>query len=97
MRDLDWFKKNIAPYLVDYEIQYSFFNKGDFGSLSSITFESYKKGGYIHFWGSGWLGVDVVDYETGEEILNVLLEEHSAKEQDELLEKLKKILLLDME
>ena len=38
-----------------------------------------------------------VDYEKDEEVLNVLLEDNEIEEQDQLLEKLKKILLPDME
>ena len=88
MKDLGWVQKNLIPHLIDYTIECNYY---------AITFESSQKGGYIHFWGSGWFGVDVYDYEKDEEVLNVLLEDNEIEEQDQLLEKLKKILLPDME
>lgn len=30
MKDLEWFKKEVAPLLVDYEIEYRYYNQGDF-------------------------------------------------------------------
>ena len=97
MKDLGWVQKNLIPHLIDYTIECNYYSEGDFGSLYAITFESSQKGGYIHFWGSGWFGVDVYDYEKDEEVLNVLLEDNEIEDQDQLLEKLKKILLPDME
>ncbi len=97
MKDLEWFKKEVVPYLTDYEIQYRFYSEGDFGTLTQANFNSKRKGGGIDFWGLGWLGVDLYDYEKDEEVLNVLLEDNEIEEQDQLLEKLKKILLSDME
>ena len=40
MKDLEWFKKEVAPLLVDYEIEYRYYNQGDFGSLNQIIFDS---------------------------------------------------------
>ena len=67
MKDLGWVQKNLIPHLIDYTIECNYYSEGDFGSLYAITFESSQKGGYIHFWGSGWFGVDVYDYEKDEE------------------------------
>ena len=44
MKDLEWFKKEVAPLLVDYEIEYRYYNQGDFSSLNQIVFESLKNG-----------------------------------------------------
>ena len=63
MKDLEWFKKEVVPYLTDYEIQYRFYSEGDFGTLTQANFNSKRKGGGIDFWGLGWLGVDLYDYE----------------------------------
>ena len=62
MKDLGWVQKNLIPHLIDYTIECNYYSEGDFGSLYAITFESSQKGGYIHFWGSGWFGVDVYDF-----------------------------------
>lgn len=89
MKDLEWFKKEIAPHLTDYEIQYRFYSEGDFGSLTHAHFSSKRSEGGIDFWGSGWLGVDLYDYEKDELVLNVLLDDSRKDEQDGLLGKLK--------
>ena len=44
MKDLEWFKKEVAPLLVDYETEYRYYNQGDFSSLNQIVFESLKNG-----------------------------------------------------
>lgn len=44
MKDLEWFKKEVAPLLVDYEIEYRYYNQDDFSSLNQIVFESLKNG-----------------------------------------------------
>ena len=97
MKDLEWVKKDLIPLLVDYDIECDYFSEGDLGSLHAVTFESPKRGGYIHFWGLGWFVVNVYDYEKDEDVLNVLLEDNERDGQAELLERLKKILLPDLE
>ena len=74
MKDLGWVQKNLIPHLIDYTIECNYYSEGDFGSLYAITFESSQKGGYIHFWGSGWFGVDVYDYEKDEEKIKTIKE-----------------------
>lgn len=34
MKDINWFKNEVAPYLTGYEIQYRFYSNGDFGPLT---------------------------------------------------------------
>ena len=92
IKDVEWFKSNIIPKIKGYELDYKFFYKGDFGSLNQIEFNSKKIGGNIDFWGLGWLGIFVWNYETEEQLLNVLLEPSQIKEQDEALKKLQDLL-----
>lgn len=92
LKDIEWFKKVIAPTLEGYEITYRFYEEGDFGSLNQIIFNSPKRGGGIDFWGLGWLGVDLFDYETEEKLLNVLLEPHQEKEKNDAFKQLEKLL-----
>nr|WP_157247369.1 hypothetical protein [Pedobacter panaciterrae] len=49
-RNIDWFKEEIAPVLLGYEITYSYFEDGDFDSLNQVEFNSPKLGGNIDFW-----------------------------------------------
>ena len=91
-KDVEWFKKEISPDLEGYDINYKFFEEGDFGSLSQVEFNSKRIGGNIDFWGLGWLGVFVWSYEKEEQVLNILLEPHQNEEKEKLIEKLKKIL-----
>ena len=91
-KDIEWFKKEISPNLGEYELEYKFFEEGDFGSLNQVEFNSKKIGGNIDFWGLGWLGVFVWNYEKEEEILNVFLEPHQSEEKEKLFERLKKLL-----
>ena len=45
-----------------------------FGDLDQIIMESKSLGGGIDFWSSGWLGIDLYDYEKEELLIDVLLE-----------------------
>ena len=92
-KDIEWFKTQIAPTLVNYELQYRFYTEGDFGPLSQVIFESPQKGGGIDFWGLGWLGIDVYDYEKEESLQNVLLEPNQIIEKEMEFNKL--LLLLN--
>ncbi|NAW50585.1 hypothetical protein GNY06_04025 [Elizabethkingia argentiflava] len=92
VKSLDWFKEEIAPNLIPYELNYRFYEEGDFGSLNQVIFESSGKGGGIDFWSTGWLGVHLVDYIRGEELLNVLLEPHQEQEKTEIFKRLQELL-----
>lgn len=83
-----WFKHDIAPRLMrDYEIKYSSASKGDLGALEAVEFNSEKRGGYIHFWSNGYIGFQLVDYDSGDEIVeDVIVEwDDSCKNFDEVL------------
>lgn len=88
MKDLEWFKNIISPKLDGFELQYKFFENGDFGSLNQIEFNSNKMGGIVDFWSSGWLGIHLVDYINGIELMNFFLEPEREGEKDNALEEL---------
>ncbi len=92
-KDIAWFKEIIAPTLIDYEIEYRLYEEGDFGSLTQVIFNSDKKGGGIDFWGLGWLGIDLFDYETEVLLMNVLLDPTQVQERDDAFKQLLDLLL----
>lgn len=55
------------------KINYEHFPSGDFGDLSRIEVEKGNKAGYIDFWSSGTVNIHLVNTETGEDVINVLL------------------------
>jgi len=92
MKDIDWFKRDIEPYLKGYDIKYKFYKNGDHGDLNEVEFNSKEKGGEIDFWSSGWLSVHFVNYITGDELLNVILKPEQHIEKKKLLNKLKELI-----
>ena len=82
MKNINWFKENIANKLINFEINYKYFEKGDFGELNQIEFNSIEKGGCIDFWSSGWLFIHLVDFIKGVELINILLEPQQEKEKE---------------
>jgi len=92
MQDVNWFKKVIGPDLKNYHVKYKYFEEGDFGSLNQVEFNTEKQGGEIDFWSSGWLGVHLVDYIKGEELINVFLQPHQEKEKNNILKILQELL-----
>lgn len=90
--DIEWFRSNMAPEFIGYELSYRFFDEGDFGSLNQVEFESKKIGGNIDFWGLGWLGVFVWNYEKEEVSLNLLIEPHREEEKRAAIKKLQDLL-----
>lgn len=92
MKNIIWFKEEVEPCMKNFEIKYKFFEKGDFGALNQVEFNSKEKGGEIDFWSTGWLGVHLVDYTKGEELLNVFLEPHREEEKEKVLRRLQELL-----
>ena len=91
--NIDSFKSELAPKLGGYKLEYKFFSEGDFGSLNQVEFNSIKIGGNVDFWGSGWLGVFVWDYQKEEQLLNLLLKPDEEEEKKIAINKLKSLLL----
>lgn len=95
-KDLNWFKDKIVPKIKrSFELKFRYFDSGDFGALSQVEFNSDKIGGGIDFWGLGWLGILIYDYENDVEICNVLLEPDEQQEQEEAFKKLIYVLCYD--
>lgn len=92
MKNLEWFKKEFIFYLKGFEIKYKFYERGDFGSLDQVEFNSYKQGGEIDFWSTGCLGIHFVDYEKGVELMNVLLMPNQEVEKEIAFQQLKELL-----
>lgn len=92
VKDINWCRQNIEPLLDGFEVKYKVFADGDFGDLERIDFNSKEIGGSVRLWSSGVLEIDLVDYISGESLMNILLwpEEDSEKEQKlkELVEQL---------
>ena len=61
--------------------------------LNQVEFNSKKVGGNIDFWGLGWLGVFVWDYEKEEQLINLLIEP-SQEEEDCSLQKITKFIII---
>lgn len=91
-KDFEWFKKEIAPLLKGYELDYKFFEEGDFGSLNQVEFNSKSKGGSIDFWELGWLGIFIWDYKKEEQQLNILIEPGQEEEKANAFNKLQQLL-----
>lgn len=92
MKDVLWFKEEIAPLLLGYDIKYKFFENGDFGDLHQVEFNSEVKGGEIDFWSTGWLGIHLVNFQENKELLNAFLAPYQEHEQLSVLAKLQELL-----
>ena len=90
MKDIQWFKTEVAPKLTNFILKYVE-GEGDFGELNGVQFDSEELGGYIYFWEYGYIGLQLVNYKTDEELVeDSLLEIES--ENSEVEEKLKSII-----
>jgi len=58
------------------------------GNLLGCQFDSDQKGGYVYFWSNGWVGYQLLDYKTGEEIIKDTTEKLDNPQVLELLSKL---------
>lgn len=85
---IDWFKESLFSEFIGYEINYRFYDDGDFGSLYQIEFNSELLGGSIDFWGLDWLGIYVWDYKKEKQLFNILIEPNQNDEKEEALKKL---------
>ena len=42
-KDINWFKQQIQPKLSTYEVNYRYYEEGDFGSLSQVGSKAKRK------------------------------------------------------
>ena len=91
MKDIQWFKTEIAPKLVGYTLKYVD-GEGDFGKLNGVQFDSEKLGGYIYFWEQGYIALQLMNYKTDIELVEDSLLEVESEER-EIEKKLKDIVL----
>jgi hypothetical protein len=96
LQNIEQFKTEIAPLLVNYTLNYRFFEGNsfsDFGNLYEVEFESEQTMGTIDFWQEEWLGILVWDCKQEKELLNVLLSPEQLTEREQTFTKLLKLLL----
>ena len=64
--------KEFSNQVIDmnYDVKCTSYLKGDFGTLERIEFDSHELGGFIDYWGNGYLNVHLVNYKLEKEILN---------------------------
>ncbi len=91
-KNIEWFKKNIVPKLSDYTIGYRTYSEGDFGSLNQVNFNSTEKGGNVDFWGLGYLGIFLWDFQKDEELMNILIDPNKEQEKEKAFKDLQNFL-----
>ena len=82
---------DFIPLLSDFTLEFSEFEKGDFGDLKRIEFENKKKSGVIDLWSSGWLGIDVFTIPEYDQIMNIMFSPGGAS-KDTVIGKLVEVL-----
>ncbi len=90
--DKQWLNEVMVPLLDNYQVEYLFFEQGDFGSLDQLRFETALKGGEIDCWSSGWFGITMVDYVDGGVLLNCFLGPDELVEKQARVDELLKLL-----
>ncbi len=66
---IDWFKSKLVGTLKDkFDIKYLSESNGDLGELEGVQFDSDSMGGYVYFWSSGYVGYQLMDYKTLDDI-----------------------------
>ena len=85
----NWFKYGVIPKMKGFDIrQKSNKNK------SHVAFRSEELSGHIDFWDDGAVEVYVMDYDSGDELIDVLLDADEEKKQKSAFRKLLKLLLV---
>lgn len=86
---LAWFESKVRPILADnFEIKYINEKNGDLGDLSGVQFNSNKMGGYIYFWGTGYVSYQLVNYEKELELVEDTTEEILSQPYDKIFQSL---------
>lgn len=87
-KDFDKIKELILPYLPSYDVSYRHYPNGDFGTLDQIIFDFPSGGGGIDIWGSGYLGIDFVNYISGEQEICIMIESNEENQKESELKRL---------
>jgi hypothetical protein len=90
IKDINWFKDGVIPKMKGFEFRYRT-NKNN--GVHHIGFRSVKFSGHIDFWSSGMLEVFILDNETGDELIDRLLDADQEKEKRSTFRKLFKRIL----
>jgi hypothetical protein len=83
----EWFRKTVKDRLKKYdEVKFVSYPNSDLGALEVIEFNSNEKCGFINFWSSGYIGFQIVDCNTVEEIVkDTLLEIPEGQSLEDIL------------
>ena len=87
-----YFNEALMPYFEQFELKNKFYKNGDFGDLNQIEFNSDCMGGVVDFWSNGYISLHLVDYLSGNELLNIMLESNKIEEQKNQINILKKLI-----
>lgn len=68
MKDIKWFRTEVAPKLINFNVKYVG-GEGSFGRLQGVQFDSEELGGYIYFWEYGYVGLELINYQTDNELV----------------------------
>lgn len=72
----------------DFDVKKISGENGDFGDLIGVQFDSDDCGGYIYFWSNGFIGFQLFDYLSDEEIIEDTLLERDDQPINVILEDL---------
>lgn len=73
---VDWFLHELSAKSSQcYKVDSVGGQVGDLGSLYGVQFNSLQKGGYVYCWSNGYVGYELVDYVSGEQLVDDCLEE----------------------
>lgn len=96
LKEISWFKLQVAPQLTAYDLKYTAFDTDEFGSYKQVEFESDTIGGNVDFGHIGWLNIFVWDYANEKELMNVQVEPADIAGQHEAFRQLFVLLSIEV-
>lgn len=67
---MSWLNTQINNHLDErFELKFVSDSNGDLGDLRGIQFDSEEKGGYVYFWSNGYVGFQLMDYQSMNDIV----------------------------
>ena len=87
-KNVNWFRKEVEPLLINSVAQYRHFLNGDFGALDRVEINSDKIAIEVDFWELDWLGIYIWDCNLQVEVLNVLSSPSEEADKQENISKL---------